>query len=261
MPTALARHARTILFNRVPEATFAFWVITVLSSTTGAVMARLLVNNALGFDATLLVSVGLLAVALAAQFGSRRYTVGVYWPVVVLIGIIGAELAHTPAGRFGMPPWVGVLLAGAALAGTLALWSARERTLSVDTVFTRRREAFYWIAALFAGALGSAAGAVVTGFFALGPLASTVVFTALVGVVVIIRFLFQVNAAICFWVAYVLTRPLGTALGDLVSRPARHGGLGLGATATSLLVLAVIAATVTYLAVRVSRQRTMSLAA
>lgn len=256
MTATLPDHVRTILFNRVPEVTFAFWVIKILSTTSGETAADYL-NSTLGLGLTITswIMTGLLVIALIAQFATKRYTSGIYWTVVVLISVVGTLLTDTMTDSFGVPLWLSTLAFSALLAVTFGIWFARERTLSIHTIFTRRREAFYWIAILFTFALGTAAGDLITEGFGLGYLFGTLLFAGLIGVIAIARFAFRVNVVFCFWAAYVLTRPLGASMGDLLSQAPADGGLGLGTTVTSVIFLGIIIAVATYLGIKVGRQR------
>lgn len=249
-------HARTILFNRVPEVTFAFWVIKILSTTTGETFADFLNDTVgLGLALTTAIMSTLLVVALIAQFVTKRYTSGFYWTVVVLISVVGTLLTDTLTDTLGVPLWVSTTLFSALLAVTFGIWFARERTLSIHTIFTRRRESFYWIAILFTFALGTAAGDLITEGLGLGYVVGTILFAALIGVIVIARFAFRANVVFCFWAAYILTRPLGASIGDLLSQAPADGGLGVGTTLTSVVFLIVIVGVATYLGVKISRQR------
>jgi len=251
-----ADRARTILLNRVPEVTIAFWVIKILSTTTGETAADFL-NTALGVGLTVTswIMTGLLVIALAVQFATKRYTSGVYWTVVVLISVVGTLLTDTLTDVSGMPLWASSIVFSGLLAATFGIWFYRERTLSIHTIFTRRREAFYWVAILFTFALGTAAGDLITESFGLGYLLGTILFAVLIGVVVVARLVFHVNAVLCFWVAYILTRPSGATFGDLLAQSPDNGGLGLGTTLTSVVFLTVIVVFAAWLGVSVSRER------
>lgn len=256
MTNTLPDHVRTILFNRVPEVTFAFWVIKILSTTSGETAADYL-NTTLGLGLTITswVMTALLVVALVAQFLTKRYTSGIYWTVVVLISVVGTLLTDNLTDVFGVPLWLSTVAFSTLLAVTFGIWFARERTLSIHTIFTRPREAFYWVAILFTFALGTAAGDLITEGFGLGYLVGTILFAALIGIIAIARFAFRVNVVFCFWAAYILTRPLGASMGDLLSQAPADGGLGLGTTVTSIVFLGVIVGVATYLGIKVGRQR------
>ena len=262
MTTTLPEHVRTILFNRVPEVTFAFWVIKILSTTTGETFADYLnVDLGLGLSVTTWIMSALLVVALVAQFATKRYNSGVYWTVVVLISIVGTLITDNLTDVLGVELWVSTLIFSVVLAITFGIWFYRERTLSIHTIFTRRREAFYWIAILFTFALGTAAGDLISEGLGLGYLVGTILFASLIGVIAVARFAFKANVVFCFWAAYILTRPLGASIGDLLSQSPADGGLGVGATVTSVVFLAIIIGVATYLGIKVRRQRADALAA
>ncbi|SFR74635.1 Uncharacterized membrane-anchored protein [Agromyces sp. CF514] len=254
--SARSEHLRAVLYNRVPEITLVFWVIKILSTTTGETAADFL-NDALGLGlaVTSWIMAGMLAVVLVAQFATRRYNPPAYWTVVVLISIVGTLITDNLTDELGVSLWVSTGVFLALLAATFVVWFARERTLSIHTVFTRRREAFYWVAILFTFALGTAAGDLISETIGLGYLVSTILFAVLIAAVAVAWRVFHVNAVACFWVAYVLTRPLGASVGDLLSQPTDDGGMGLGTTSTSVLFLAVIVALVASLSVQIRRQR------
>jgi uncharacterized membrane-anchored protein len=132
---------------------------------------------------------------------------------------------------------------------TFAAWYASEKTLSIHTIFTTRREVFYWLTILFTFALGTAAGDLAAERLSLGFGNSVVLFGALIAIVAIAHFRLRLNAVLAFWIAYVLTRPLGASMGDYLSQPHPDGGLGLGTTGTSVLFLSAILALVAYLTV------------
>ncbi|MGV8857833.1 COG4705 family protein [Rhodoglobus sp.] len=256
MTETLSHHTRTILLNRVPEITFAFWVIKILSTTTGETFADYLnVDVGLGLTFTTWIMGALLVAALIGQFMTKRYTSGIYWTAVVLISVVGTLVTDTLTDVFGVELWASTLFFSVLLAVTFGIWFTRERTLSIHTIFTRRREAFYWIAILFTFALGTAAGDLITEGFGLGYLVGVILFAALIGVIVIARYAFNVNVVFCFWAAYILTRPLGASIGDLLSQSPQDGGLGIGTTATSVAFLAIIVAVAAYLGVKIGRQR------
>ena len=256
MTNTLHDHVRTILFNRVPEVTFAFWVIKILSTTTGETAADYL-NTTLGLGLTItsIVMTALLVATLIAQFITRRYTSGIYWAVVVLISVVGTLLTDNLTDVAGIPLWLSTAIFTTLLAVTFGIWFYRERTLSIHTIFSRRREAFYWVAILFTFALGTAAGDLISEGMGLGYVVATILFAALIGVIIVARFAFRANAVFCFWAAYVLTRPLGASIGDLLSQKPADGGLGVGTTVTSVVFLVVIIAAAAYLGVKVARQR------
>jgi len=249
--TALRPPASTArrMLNKVPEVTIFFWIIKVLATTVGETAADFLNDHVgLGLTGTTLVMSVLLAGALFFQFRSRRYVPALYWTAVVLISVVGTLATDNLVDNFGVPLAVTTAIFSVALAVTFAVWFQKERTLSIHSIFTTRREAFYWAAILFTFSLGTAAGDLVAEQLNLGYWVSALLFGGLIAAVAIAHFRFRLNAVLAFWVAYILTRPLGASIGDYLSQARHDGGLGLGTTGTSALFLTTILALVIYLA-------------
>jgi len=246
MRSAAPTRGRQML-NKVPEVTVYFWVIKVLATTVGETAADFLnVGVGLGLTGTSLVMSAVLVAALVAQFRTRAYVPGVYWLAVVLISIVGTLITDNLSDNLGVPLVTTTIVFSVVLVVTFAAWFARERTLSIHSIVTTRREAFYWAAILFTFALGTAAGDLLAEQLGLGYLVSLGLFAAAIAAVAAAYYR-GANAVLTFWVAYILTRPLGASFGDLLSQPGGHGGLGLGTTVTSLLFLVTISALVVYL--------------
>jgi uncharacterized membrane-anchored protein len=238
------------MLNKVPEVTLYFWLIKVLSTTVGETAADFLDTNLnLGLTTTSLIMTTLLVVALIAQVRLDRYVAGAYWVTVVLVSIVGTLITDNLSDGYDVPLEVTTPVFAVLLALTFAAWFAVERTLSIHSIFTRRREGFYWTTILFTFALGTAAGDLISEKLNLGYWVALGLFAVAIGVVIVARFWLRADAIASFWVAYVLTRPLGASLGDLLSQPRDAGGLGLGTTATSFLFLAAILVLVGYLSV------------
>ena len=245
------------LLNRVPEVTLVFWIIKILSTTVGETAADFLsVTLNLGLTLTSVVMAALLAVALVNQFRLRRYVPAGYWTVVVLISIVGTLITDNLTDNLGISLVTTTSLFAIALVAVLSIWYASERTLAMKSIDTPRREAFYWAAILCTFALGTAAGDLLSEGTGLGYGTSLMVFAGLLAMVFIAHFGFRLNPVIAFWVAYVLTRPLGAAAGDYLSQPTADGGLGLGTVFTSVLFLIVIVSMVTWLSVQQDRTQT-----
>ncbi len=241
--------ARTRL-NKVPEVTLYFWIIKVLCTTVGETAADYLNENlGLGLTNTTYLTGALLVVALFFQFRKTRYVPGVYWTAVVLISVVGTLITDNLTDNMGVALQTTTVVFAVLLGASFALWYASERTLSIHTIVTVRREAFYWLAILFTFALGTAAGDLTAEKLDVGYWRSALLFAALIGAVTIAHKAFGVNAVLSFWIAYVLTRPLGASIGDYLSQPTSDGGLGLGPNGTSFVFLAAILALVIYLTV------------
>ncbi len=241
-------HLGRAMLNKVPEVTAWFWIIKVLATTVGETAADYLNDTlGLGLTGTTLVMCVLLVAVLALQFRRDRYVPSIYWTAVVLISVVGTLITDNLVDNLGVSLSVTTVAFSLALAATFAVWYASERTLSMHSIVTTRREAFYWLAILFTFALGTAAGDLLAEGLGLGYFASVLLFAGAIIVVAVAHFRVGVNAVLAFWSAYVLTRPLGASIGDLMSQDRSAGGLGLGTTLTSLVFLVVIAGVVAYL--------------
>ncbi|WP_291982821.1 hypothetical protein [Candidatus Accumulibacter sp. ACC005] len=244
----LSRDDTQRMLNKVPEVTLFFWIIKIMATTVGETAADFLnVNLDFGLTGTSLVMGGLLLVALLAQIKARRYAPWIYWLAVVLISVFGTLVTDNLVDNFGVSLQTTTAIFSIVLLATCGLWYASERTLSIHTIFTTRRELFYWAAILFTFALGTAAGDLAAEGLQLGYAYSGLMFGAMIGAVTIAYYLFNLNAVLAFWIAYVLTRPFGASCGDLLSQPVANGGLGLGTVVTSAIFLLTILGLVAYL--------------
>jgi uncharacterized membrane-anchored protein len=206
-------------------------------------------NLNLGLTGTTVLMAVLLAVTLVFQFRARRYVPGIYWLAVVLLSVVGTLITDNLVDNVGVPLQVTTVVFAVALAVTFASWYASEKTLSIHSIHTARREAFYWLAILFTFALGTAAGDLLAERLGLGYWPSAVLFAAVIALVFAAYRRSVLGAVAAFWIAYVLTRPLGASLGDYLSQAHGDGGLGLGTVGTSVLFLVTILVVVVYLSV------------
>src|SRR6266478_1842101 len=234
------------MLNKVPQVTLSFWVIKIMSTTVGETGADYLaVHVGLGSAITSAVTVSLLLAALFMQLRMRRYVPWIYWLTVVLVSVVGTQITDALTDGLGVSLYASTSAFAVALAATFAVWYRSERTLSIHTIVTTRRELFYWAAILFTFALGTAAGDLATEALGLGSQLGVVVFGVLIAFIVVFYTL-GVNPVLTFWLAYILTRPLGASLGDLLSQSRNYGGVGLGTIHTSLAFLTVIIALVAW---------------
>ena len=234
----------TMAFNRVPKVTVDFWLIKLLAVTMGETAADYLgVNMGLGLTMTSILMTAVLAVALYLQFRQKKYVPWSYWTAVVLVSVVGTLVTDNLVDNFGVKLTTSTIIFTIALALTFAAWYASEKTLSIHTVFTSRREAFYWLAILFTFALGTASGDLVSEQFGLGYLNTGILFGMIIASLAIGYYFLGLDAILGFWLAYIFT------LGDFLSQPHEYGGLNLGTTITSVLFLGLIAATVVYMTV------------
>jgi uncharacterized membrane-anchored protein len=238
------------MLNKVPEITLYFWVIKILCTTVGETLADNLNENlGLGLSGTSYIMGALLIGVLVFQFRARRYVPGIYWLAVVLISVVGTLVSDNLVENYGATLQTTTIAFSAILIAVFATWYASERTLSVHTIVTTKREAFYWLAILFTFALGTSAGDFLSEQLELGYLLALGIFAGAIAVIAVLHFGLRLNAILSFWLAYILTRPLGASIGDYLASPKAESGLGLGTNLTSFLFLGTILALVVYLAI------------
>ena len=219
LPRPTAAEVGRRMLNKVPEVTVFFWIFMIMCTTVGETAADYL-NENLGFGLTntTIIAGVLLVVLLAVQFRLRRYVPTVYWSVVVVISVFGTLITDNMSDHYNVPLTTSTIVFAIVLAAVFAVWYAIERTLSIHTITTTRREAFYWLAILFTFALGTAAGDLSAEKLDLGYAVSIAIFGGLIAAVAAAHYAFGANAVLTFWLAYILTRPLGASIGDELSQ-------------------------------------------
>lgn len=243
----------TKMLNKVPLVTLAFWIIKIMATTVGETGADFLnMQLGLGLTLTSLIVAAGLAVFLVIQLRQDRYVPWIYWMVVVFLSVVGTLLTDNLSDNFGVSLYTSTAVFAVALIVTFVAWYRSERTLSIHAVTTTRREAYYWAAILFTFALGTAAGDLVAEKFGLGYVTAGLIFGGLIAAITLGYYAGILGSVLAFWLAYILTRPLGASLGDLLTQTPSAGGLGMGTMPVSGLFLAIIVVLVTYLTVRKS---------
>ncbi len=250
--TDSARHSRTWLTTpgalRVPEITAAFWIIKGLSTAMGESTSDFLVN-AMAPEAAVLLGFAGFALALYLQLRAAHYGAWTYWFAVVMVGVFGTMAADVLHVAAGVPYPVSSLLYAIVLAAVFAAWRSTEKTLSIHSVDTPRRELFYWAAVVATFAMGTAVGDLTANTMHLGYFPSALLFACLIAVPALgFRFL-RWNPILSFWAAYVITRPLGASIADGLGKPKKVSGMGFGDGPVMLVLGALIVAMVAYLAV------------
>ena len=229
------------VLNKVPQITLLFWIVKICSTTVGETGADFFSETlGLGLIGTTVIAAVVLAIALAAQIAARRYIPWLYWVNVVIISVAGTLSSDNLVDGLGMPLWLTTTIFAVGMIAAFVAWYASERTLSIHTIVTRRREGFYWFTILMAFALGTSAGDWFSEGIGLGYLPSMLVFAAAIGVVAVARFGFKAGDVLTFWIAYVLSRPLGASIGDWLTQSPAGGGLGLGTAVVSDAFLLII---------------------
>jgi uncharacterized membrane-anchored protein len=251
------------MLNKVPEVTVYFWLIKVLCTTVGETFSDNLTTSWAGgdnaseaalnaaADHVMLITFGVLAVLLVVQFSLKRYVAPLYWAIVVVISVAGTQITDKFEGNGAQPAhmWAITIVSVTLLALVFLTWWLVERTLSMHSIRTRRREAFYWLAILTTFATGTAVGDLIAEKFSLGYFPTLLLFAGVIAVIAFGRFGAKLNAVLMFWLAYIMTRPLGASMGDLLSQKDADG-LGLGTATTSYIFLGAILTAVAYLAMR-----------
>ena len=250
--------------SKVPEVTLYFWIIKVLCTTVGETFADY-INTKLGdnLNKTTLVMGSILIVSLIVQFKVPEYIPAVYWVTVVLLSVVGTLITDNMVEHFHVSLTTSTIIFAVLMLASFGAWYASEKTLSIHSIHTAKREAFYWTAILFTFALGTAAGDLIAEKYNLGYGKSVALFAGLIALVALAHWQFKLNAILAFWMAYVLTRPLGASIGDLMSQPRQIAadadpgtgkGFGLGTTTTSLIFLAAILLVVIIMTIQQRRQ-------
>lgn len=247
MTTALSERAKLIL-NKVPEVTLIFWIIKIMSTTVGETGADFLIYNLdFGLPLTSLLMSVLLTVVLVIQVRFSQYVPWIYWLAVVMISIVGTLISDSLVDIYDVSLATTTIIFSLALLITLVVWYRSEKTLSIQTICTFKREMYYWTAILFTFALGTAAGDLASEGWDLGYAVSGFIFAGLLAAVVFGYYVFKINTVLAFWIAYILTRPLGASFGDYLSQSVDHGGMGFGTINTSIAFLMIIFVMVVYL--------------
>lgn len=228
------------LLVKVPEITIYFWIVKLLTTAMGESTSDYLVYHINPYVAVILGFIG-FGIAFVLQFIVRKYVPWIYWLLVVMVAIFGTMVADVTHIVLGVPYYVSTIAFAIILTAVFTTWYKVERTLSIHSINTRRRELFYWAAVLATFAMGTATGDMTAMTLHLGYLASGILFIVLF-LLPGIGYLFGINPIFTFWFAYVLTRPLGASFADWFGKPKSITGLGYGdgIVATVLTVLIVI---------------------
>ena len=245
MTTPLTNHVRHAL-AKVPEVTVFFWIIKLLTTGMGETTSDFLVKTINPVIAVGIGGIG-LAVALVLQFTARKYVPWIYWLTVVMVAIFGTMAADVLHIVIGIPYLISTIFFGISLAVIFALWYKTEKTLSIHSIFTRRRELFYWATVLATFALGTATGDMTAITLHLGYFSSGILFAVVIAIPAIGFYWFDLNEIFAFWFAYIITRPLGASFADWMGVSHARGGLDWGTGPVSLALAILIFGFVGYL--------------
>ena len=236
------------LLSRVPAVTAVFWLIKVLATTVGETGADFLIGQIPnGLSNTSYIMSGILLILLLNQLRLKRYVPVSYWLVVVMTSVVGTLITDRLVDNLGVSLVTITIVFSIVLSAIFGFWYASEKTLAMHSIDTAKRELFYWAAILFTFALGTATGDLFAEAFKLGYTQATLIFGVLIAIVAVSYYYSRMNTVLAFWLAYILTRPLGASMGDLLSQPVKNGGFGFGTVGTSMLFLSVITSLIIYL--------------
>ncbi|KLU63492.1 hypothetical protein CEB3_c01590 [Peptococcaceae bacterium CEB3] len=246
--SSVAGHGTRRLVTKVPEVTVYFWIVKLLTTAMGEATSDYLVYHMNPYLAVVLGGIGFVA-SLILQFAVRKYIARVYWLLVVMVAIFGTMVADATHIVLGIPYYVTTISFAVILTVVLTTWYRSEGTLSIHSIYTRRREMFYWATVLATFALGTATGDMTAMTLHLGYFASGVVFAVLFLLPWLLRRMFGLNEVFCFWFAYIMTRPLGASFADWFGMPHSVGGLQYGRGLVSIVLTVFIVILVAYLTV------------
>jgi uncharacterized membrane-anchored protein len=235
------------LAAKVPEITFLFWVVKILTTCGGEAVSDYLALGSRVVGAAVETSV--LVIALVWQFRTRRYAAAAYWSLAYAIAIFGTGVSDALHLFAGIPYGGTTLLWAVVLALAFWLWYRSEGTLSIHSIVTRRREAYYWAVVFATFALGTALGDFTASVLGLGYLTSAIMFSFIILIPAVLWRRFGLNAVAAFWFAYVVTRPLGASFADYFGRARSLSGAGFGSGRVAVIVTIAVAVLVAYLAV------------
>lgn len=242
----LIKIVKTKGLRKVPEVTIFFWIIKLLTTAMGEATSDFLVHR---FDPILAVIAGFVGffIAMLLQFWVKKYIPWVYWLAVTMVAIFGTMGADVVHIVLGVPYLISSLFFAFILAIVFAIWYQTEHTLSIHSIFTLRRELFYWLAIITTFALGTALGDMTAVTLSLGYLASGILFVLLFAIPFFAQKVFHANEVITFWAAYIVTRPLGASFADWFGRTPDTGGIGIGTGLISIILTCLIIMFVAYL--------------
>ena len=229
--------------KKLPAVALSFWIMKICATTLGETAGDLLsMTLNVGYAVSSLILIGFFFATLVGQLAAKRYHPALYWAVILSTSTAGTTMSDFMDRTLGLGYAKGSLLLVALLCGIFVAWRATEKSLSVDGITTRRGELFYWAAILFSNTLGTALGDFLADSSGLGFGGGAALIGGLLVVVVLLTFFTKVSRVAVFWVAFVLTRPFGATMGDVLTKTPAKGGLGFGTIGSSAVLLTVLVA-------------------
>lgn len=246
--------------NKLPQITLAFWVMKICATTLGETAGDLLsMTLNIGYALSSLLLISLFVLSLLGQLSTRRYTPALYWTVILMTSTAGTTMSDFMDRTLGLGYASGSMILITLLASVLLAWRFSEKSLSVEHIVSRRAELFYWAAILVSNTLGTALGDYLADDSGLGFAGGALLVGSLLSVVATLYYRTQLSRVALFWAAFVLTRPFGATLGDVLTKSTDKGGLDLGTLGSSAVLLATLAVLVCF-AIWAQQQRSAPMA-
>ena len=233
--------------NKLPQLTFAFWVMKICATTLGETAGDLLsMTLKVGYAISTLILFGVFAVSLVSQLRSKKFYPWLYWTVILSTSTAGTTLSDYMDRTLGLGYAKGSLILLVILVAIFTYWRISEETLSVTNVQTFKAEVLYWIAILFSNTLGTALGDFLADDSGLGFVGGALLVGSVLAIVAAAAFFTKISKVLLFWIAFVLTRPFGATLGDVLTKDKDKGGLGFGTIGSSAVLLVILVAVIFY---------------
>jgi uncharacterized membrane-anchored protein len=243
--------ARPSVVSKLPEITAVFWVMKICATTLGETAGDLLsMTMHAGYAVSSLILVSAFLVSLITQLAATKYYPALYWTVILTTSTAGTTMSDYMDRTLGLGYAKGSALLITILACIFAFWRVSTGSLSVDHVRTRKVELLYWIAILFSNTLGTALGDFLADSSGLGFAGGAALIGSLLAVVLVLTFFTRISRVLLFWVAFVLTRPFGATVGDVLTKPGEKGGLGFGTIGSSAILAAILIGLVIWAMIR-----------
>ncbi|OWP61563.1 hypothetical protein CDA63_18785 [Hymenobacter amundsenii] len=242
--------------KKLPEITLLFWIMKICATTLGETAGDLLAQTLnVGYAVSSIILLGIFLVTLVGQLAAKRYIPALYWAVILATSTAGTTMSDYMDRTLGLGYATGALILVTILAVILGAWWLSEKSLSVTDVQSRRAELFYWTAILFSNTLGTALGDYLADDSGLGFAGGALLIGSLLALVVLAHYFTRISSVLLFWVAFVLTRPFGATVGDLLTKDTSQNGLGFGTIGSSLILFAVLVGLAVYTTIQLRRPR------
>lgn len=238
---------RIVSMNKLPQITLAFWVMKICATTLGETAGDLVsMTLDVGYALSSVILISFFIATLLGQLSVRRYHPPLYWTVILATSVAGTTMSDFMDRTLGLGYATGSAILIAILASIFLIWYLSERSLSVSNITSRRAELFYWFAILFSNTLGTALGDYLADDSGLGFAGGALLIGSLIALMAILHYATKISSVLIFWIAFVLTRPFGATLGDVLTKPHDHGGLDFGTVGSSMVLLSILVALVAY---------------